>query len=367
MPPSPSHSLTEKRHALKISRGQGLRSGFTLIELLVVIAIIAVLIALLLPAVQQAREAARRSQCKNNLKQLGLAMHNYHDVHNMLPMGISHHKAGCSLASGDGNGFYINDYNMAYGSWTWQAMLMPMLELSSTYNTVLVGSQEANIALENTAARNALRQSVSSLNCPSDVGPKLNTWSGRTPKTSNGTTGYSVAKSNYIASHHHSTSVCNNTTNTISTANFLNAASAPFSGMFVHNAGVKMRDVTDGTSNTILMGERAWDLSGRPNVPSAANQFVSNGVVSSTSNYGMASALGTGGRPINYISSDDTGDRLARQGYSSKHTGGAQFCMADGSVRFISDTIHHSYSSSVIDSLFEALIGRGDGVVVGEF
>jgi len=249
--------------AAQISRragSSGGRRGFTLIELLVVIAIIAILIALLLPAVQQAREAARRSQCKNNLKQIGLAMHNYHDTHNIFPPGIAHHKAGCAQnSSGD---YYLDSSSpqIAYGSWSWQAMLMPMLEQSSLYNQVGVGTQEAHEALLVDAYRRSLEARVASLSCPSDDGPQI-TYSGKRPQDSNRTL-RNVAKSNYVASHHHQVCVCNNTAGTVSTTDLINyAGQAPFSGMFAHNNGVHMRDVLDGSSNTLLAGERAWGLS----------------------------------------------------------------------------------------------------------
>jgi len=130
---------------------QKVRAGFTLIELLVVIAIIAVLIALLLPAVQQAREAARRSQCKNNLKQLGLAMHNYADVHNGLPM------AGVSSTAG---GTYVGR-----DSWGYFHRILPYLEQTAVYNSLDQnlrpnGTENVNYAIRSNFFTAAL--------CPSD-------------------------------------------------------------------------------------------------------------------------------------------------------------------------------------------------------
>jgi prepilin-type N-terminal cleavage/methylation domain-containing protein len=105
------------------------RRGFTLIELLVVIAIIAILIALLLPAVQQAREAARRSQCKNNLKQIGLALHNYHDTYNQFPTGSVY----TTDAPSQGDGAHSNFRNANYGS-TWLTAILPMFDQAPLYN-----------------------------------------------------------------------------------------------------------------------------------------------------------------------------------------------------------------------------------------
>src|SRR5690242_14448588 len=112
--------------------------GFTLIELLVVIAIIGVLVALLLPAVQQAREAARRSQCKNNLKQMGLAMHNYHDTNNSFPPGY----LGYPAASGLGCSAIFNTSPYAQG-WGWSVYLLPNLDQANLYNALNVGGYQA--------------------------------------------------------------------------------------------------------------------------------------------------------------------------------------------------------------------------------
>lgn len=346
------------------------RKAFTLIELLVVIAIIAVLIALLLPAVQQAREAARRSQCKNNLKQLGLALHNYLDTHGVFPMGASHRKAGC--ANTDSNGDYDSNWDKRYGSWSWQAMIMPMIDQSAAFNLLRVNTQEANVSLGDSDMRRILQTKIATLGCPTDTAPRLNNWSLRVPRAISEST-YAVASSNYVGNHHHSLMTCNNTSGTVSSSDFLNLSShVPFTGIFAHSSSVRMRDISDGTSNTILLGERAWNLQQGASVeaPRAANQFVTSGVTTGNSNGGMSTAIATGRYPINRVpstTSDDTGLRYSRQSYSSAHTGGAHFCMADGSVRFISENIQHNPGTTAIDSTFEGLIGRNDGYVVGEF
>lgn len=342
------------------------RSGFTLIEMLVVIAIIASLITILFPAVQHAREAARRSSCKNHLKQLGLALHNYHDTHNAFPMGISHHKAGC--ANDPGTGFYTSHWNDRYASWTWQALILPQIEASDIYDDVGVGDEQAHASLRNYQNRPILQQPLAILNCPSDDGPDENNYGPRMSRANNESV-YTVAKSNYVAVHHHGLATCNNTTGNISQSNFLNlAGNEPYSGMFSHNVSTQMRDVTDGMSNTLMIGERAWDLmiTGTVDAPRAANQFISSGLISGISNGGMSSTFGTSAIGINQSGSTDLLMRYSRQSFSSRHSGGAQFCMADGSVRFVSQGIHLNSSSSV-DSLFESLISRNDGQAIEDF
>ena len=140
------------------------RTGFTLIELLVVIAIIAILIALLLPAVQQAREAARRMSCKNNLKQIGVAMHNFHDTYQELPAGYG-----------------FNDIANAANwtkAWGWGARILPYIEQENLYNLLGVGTREFDQALPGNNSSSwpadmvaAIRTPIAIYRCPSDITP----------------------------------------------------------------------------------------------------------------------------------------------------------------------------------------------------
>ena len=137
------------------------RSAFTLIELLVVIAIIAVLIALLLPAVQQAREAARRSQCKNNLKQFGLALHNYHDTHQTLPYGMEGREGGSG------------------GNWTWGSLILSQVDQAPLANSLLVGSTSFSVACGNATKVALMKTPLSLFRCPSDTGLPVNGYTSR--------------------------------------------------------------------------------------------------------------------------------------------------------------------------------------------
>lgn len=193
------------------------RRGFTLIELLVVIAIIGLLIALLLPAVQQAREAARRSQCRNNLKQLGLALHNYHDTHSAFPPGVV-------AADGD----------LANGMHSAFTLLLPQLEQANTYNQYNFG-----VPWKDPVNKSAAGTALSSLLCPSSIGGL----------PQNG--GFELPATDYAFSK--------------GTRAWLCLKSAR-SGMFDVNSRIRTGDVKDGLSNTFAMGEAmtASTLSGAP-------------------------------------------------------------------------------------------------------
>lgn len=272
------------------------RRGFTLIELLVVIAIIAILIALLLPAVQQAREAARRSTCKNNLKQIGLALHNYHETHSVLPSGW------IGVEPGVGS-------NVEFGSgWGWGTMSLPYMDQANIYN-------QLNFSLDiNDPAQPAglIEQDLPAFRCPSDPSPsKFNL-------VEEGTTTViaTLALANYIGSFG---------SDELDGCESVPAGSACKStGVFYHNSNTRFRDVTDGLSQTLFAGERKtdesqdWRSTWVGAVPEGAETF--------------ARVLGATDHVPNHVSShfDD---------FSSHHVGGAQFVFGDGRVRFVSENI----------------------------
>lgn len=342
------------------------KKGFTLIELLVVIAIIAILIALLLPAVQQAREAARRTQCKNNLKQIGLAYHNYHDVFNTFPPGFVSRFPPTASANSVERGLY-----------SWGASILPQLELANLYSTLNVGNVLLEQSLATPAGLAALQTPLPAFRCPSDTGPALNNFNDALSDnaalnadqydaqvTSNGTDRFSIATSNYVVAANPSDS----TTPPVYAAQY-----GPPLGVGFINSKVNFRDITDGTSNTILIGERAWrynDLT-----VGAANALAfsaETNAAGSNMRTAALAALAIGYDGINYSATNRVHQR---RGFSSNHVGGAQFVMCDGAVRFISQNIDYvkgsvsvaPYPNSFITTTFARLLARNDGQVVGEF
>jgi len=327
------------------------RCGFTLIELLVVIAIIAILVALLLPAVQQAREAARRSQCKNNLKQLGLAFHNYHETHGTLPGG-----AHCAL-------------NTTGHCHTWVEMLLPYIDQGPLYNRLDFSLPNNDLA--NASVLNGW--STTPLMCPSDSSAGLfsnkrepsylpdndsapsNTSLGQSYAPSGGPINYDAptvpclysgasfaCKGGYGA--------CCRTSGSLSLA-----IVSP--GMFSMGCVVyRFRDCKDGLSNTFLLGE---------NLP-AYNSF-------SMYFHSHAYSLVNTNLPPNYhkVVTECTKEtcRSARcnptscidkqAGFKSDHDGGVQMLLGDGSVRFINESIDYPTWNYLGD--------KADGQVIGQF
>ena len=344
----------------------GRRSAFTLIELLVVIAIIAILIALLLPAVQQAREAARRTQCKNNMKQIGLALHNYHDVYGEFPCGW--------YDNPDGSGGDVN--NIA--AWAWTVMLMPYIDQAPLYNSLDPGrndrDMESIFTLPDATRLAILRTPINSWLCPSDVAPELNEGRPFSWGTRN-------SDPRPVATTHYVGSLGSWTMNSDDRGRgFFTSAIIPPGGGGRSSGGMRIRDITDGTTNTVAVSERRWRYKaadGSDRLALAATLFG----IRRTNNSGRGrSGTCFSGRPhINY---DGTTENRARRGVSSNHAGGVQVVLGDGSVRFISENIDHecdgcsgdptsgSYKraqTSARDSLWENLLTRDDGNVVGEF
>lgn len=290
--------------------------GFTLIELLVVIAIIAILVALLLPAVQQAREAARRSSCKNNLKQIGVALHNYHDTVGMLPMG----------------GQYSG--NQSREQWGWGAYILPQMEEKNLFEQMQVNRQELHTLLRS-AQRVLASTPISNFRCPSDPVPeKLG--SVRHFRGDAGVT--DVASANYVA---------NGGTGTVHNRNN--------NGVMYLRSSIRFRDITDGTANTLAAGERDGDTNASGCWAAA---WVGNRNTTGGGPRGSDYTIGRTSRAINFAVSGG-GSNSCRQGFSSMHTGGAQFLFCDGSVHFLSENINMG--------TYQNLSRRADGNVVGEF
>ncbi|MFN0052239.1 MAG: DUF1559 domain-containing protein [Planctomycetales bacterium] len=336
------------------------RAGFTLIELLVVIAIIAVLIALLLPAVQQAREAARRSQCKNNLKQIGLAMHNYHDTFSQLPISV-----GWSRNS---------DFRGAFSD---KVYLLPYLDRSPEYQRTNFnqmaydsGGWNGNDNIDTTSTRLPI------FNCPSQA------------NTAGGGPGNFTYAINHGTPFHapHTSSGANfaGNGNHNGVASFVGGPGGDF--WLVNDAPVRMGSLIDGASNTAAYAEfvlempgstpaalktqvHTWaggnntqqvrqdclaktDMSGRPGMRGRAWAWSFMGV-GSTYNHCML----PNEQPCHSYTDDWGGSSL--MGASSQHTGGANLLMGDGSVRFVSENINAP--------TWWAIGTRGDNEVPGEF
>jgi prepilin-type N-terminal cleavage/methylation domain-containing protein len=323
--------------------------GFTLIELLVVIAIIAVLIALLLPAVQQAREAARRTQCKNNLKQIGLAFHNYHDTHSVLP------------PQGTNDGVtLVAPITPLPPSFSWGTFILPFIDQAPLYNQINPGPNSFQ-QLCSTPAGLALAQTILPVFvCPSDNGQPLNN---NRPFTSTVVPGQTVymAKANYKGGggNNGGTGIINRQP----------------------QSPVRFRDVTDGLSVTIFGGEQAVQV----------NKSYAGTICNSLAGVwiGIAYDAGTGGIPggvasenavrnftMNRMNDGANGSNLGKDcatAYTSLHVGGAQFVMGDGSVRFISENIHWTGLSSTTAApllplgTYNSLGHKSDGQAVGDF
>jgi prepilin-type N-terminal cleavage/methylation domain-containing protein len=326
------------------------RRGFTLIELLVVIAIIAVLIALLLPAVQQSREAARRTQCKNNLKQIGLAFHNYHDTFTIFPPGTIH-QTGSGITTG------------AFNNWGWSAFIAPYLEQGNTYTQLDVGPTNMVQAIDNPAKRAILQIPVPLFRCPSDTGPVLND---TIPFTGVGGP-YFLPTSNYVASN--GSYSFRNSLGEVRTGptNFNNGMFGGLGLTSVNGGGIRrIRDVTDGTTNVIAIGERCWDLAGVDYRAAVLWGQRGSGEANGAETQGMVNQFAVGWRPMN-APKEPGANPTHRRGFSSVHIGGCQFLLGDGSVRFISENIGHNFGNRLIDTTFAMLLSVNDGEVAGEF
>ncbi|MEQ9409686.1 MAG: DUF1559 domain-containing protein [Fuerstiella sp.] len=287
-----------------------IKRGFTLIELLVVIAIIAVLIALLLPAVQQAREAARRTQCKNNLAQLGLAIHNYDMSFEMLPPGTVNAEGPIRNVP---EGYHMN----------WLVQCLPMLEQSAVFEKI--NFAEGVYGAANTAVRGL---SIHVFACPSD-------YSFRYTVAPLGT----VYSSSYAAS--------------------FSGSDVPIDdqndGLMFRNSSISFQQIRDGATNTIMLGEKL-------NPRDTPDLGWMSGTSATLRNTGVP--INRGWDVVNYFSTTNkkpttAPDELATGGFSSQHAGGAHFMLADGSTRFLSEHVDQQ--------VYSYLGNREDMQLLGEF
>ena len=384
---------------MKVTRGwRKVRSAFTLIELLVVIAIIAILIALLLPAVQQAREAARRTQCKNNLKQIGLALHNYHDVFGTLGNnydGTLTYATANNTPAPDGP-----DPNTTYLGISWVTSLLPYMEQANLFTQIQgsgaltvaqsLGASGSGRGYDSVACKAAGATILQTMLCPSNPQAKKNLsqltyndggfghlaagpnyQSGRTDYVGNmgfvwagwkdcgngaggngkgvpkrQRNGASWASSDWVESYEHSWD------------------------NYPRNRGVMwargcatIAQISDGTSNTIAVFENHhWKMD--PSVGSVSEVNRDSGWI------GPYTAIHSTYSGINNGDNENWGDPRCT-GFTSAHTGGAQAAMADGAVRFISENIDigvgrengAAYRPGVLQSISTA----SSGDVAGEF
>jgi len=305
--------------------------GFTLIELLVVIAIIAVLIALLLPAVQQAREAARRTQCRNHLKNLGLALHNYHDTVGVFPFGFDERET------------------------LWSAMILPQLDQGPLYNTLIwqeIG--QGDWFEDGSPNERACGTVVPVFQCPSmSAAPRDNAGiPGRVPAS------YRACSGSNAFSDDTSTFPSGLPANAVALEN------STCNGVFYGCSRTNFRDILDGTSQTILLGESSTDpdfekdnqnmdywLFGSPQT----GPWLLGGIQGTEYTEG----LGSCGPRLNSRFDETAHGVLMEISFGSWHTGGAHVTLADGAVRFLSENIDLT--------LYRALGSRNGQEVTGEF
>ena len=342
------HRFFPWRSKLEQSNLENRTSGFTLVELLVVIAIIGVLVSLLLPAVQSAREAARRMQCSNNLKQLSLAVHNYVDTYNSIPIGHMY------------RGIFDGDPNDADGGtgFGWGVALLPYIEQNGLY-----GQFDVRYPISNTnKSRNlTLAQTpIAIFTCPSDFKPK--NWTDGAV-TNSATSSYKGCGSWYDGWTGGAVGSRPNRSR--------------FNGIFDRDnraASLRFAEITDGTSNQFLIAEAKWKMD---------NNGRNRGrIYGSTDQPGYATGasnalLLNGQWQMNWT--QPQGNPQPHRTAGSNHPSGTQFSLADGSVRFVSQNIQHTASAWVNENkafltnkgvpygMYQRLFSISDGLQLTEF
>lgn len=318
--------------AQAIQAGKNLpRKAFTLIELLVTIAIISVLISLLLPAVQQVREAARRTQCKNNLRQVGIALHNYHERVNSLPPG--------TIAR------FQNQWWNSEPGWGWAAQILPEMDQAPLYLSLRFG-----LAISDSANSTSRLTKLPAYVCPADPAP------GTFMATSQGWGGSQAGP------------ICE-----VATANYLGVSSSEipwrnwdvtkdwrhmYDGVLYPNSRIRMADITDGTSNTFLASERSHRDGPATWVGAVPGADVTPAKTGQQTVWDDDEAL-----TLAYIGDatkpGQTGNVWTGSGHTSSHGVGAHFLFCDGHIRFLTPSIDFQ--------VLNALATRANGETIGEF
>ena len=319
-------------------------SGFTLIELLVVIAILAILIALLLPAVQAAREAARRAQCINNLHQIAIGLHNYHDSHDCFPSGMLVHTTDQTYGIGGVPNCQPTSpvFSTLYGypGWGWVALLPPQIEQSVIYN-------HFNFSFTSVDWQNDTASLIplSVYLCPSDSAPKsfqvIDAWGNPS------LTPILLPSGNYLG---------------VLGTGVIPDVPLVYDGVFGANSATNFRDLTDGSSQTLAVGERAQSLSVASWMSMVPGGWLFPAKLRNAGGpYAPASgvpACGYSLAPVGLIDAPRTPNNKTGhpEDFSSFHNGGVNFLFADGSVRFLKDSVDYR--------TFLSLATRSGGEVV---
>jgi prepilin-type N-terminal cleavage/methylation domain-containing protein len=322
--------------------------GFTLVELLVVIAIIGVLVALLLPAVQMAREASRRIKCANQLKQFGLAMHNYYDTYQSFPIGHMFRQVVNGVVVNAGGG-------TAFG---WGAAILPYIEQQSLYNQF---NFNYHIANTNPTQNLLLAQTyLPMFTCPSDPKPK-NFTDGAV--TNSATSSYKACGTSYDS--------------WVTAGPGAAVNRVRYNGMFDRdNRGMALRipEITDGTSNQFMIAEAKWKMesTGRNRGRIYGGSDVAGGAQGATN---CVLLNGQWQMNFTFAQGNQQPDRTA----ASEHPSGCQFVLADGSVRFVSQNIQHTATGWIDNNhpymtaqgqpygLYQRLFSTADGLQMAEF